>query len=91
MLDPNYSKASKPLKFHVTPTFHVPKFIQTVSDDTIEFLRRESKVRGLGVQDLIRAVIIPEWTSIQGRAIRIELIKNPVVSKRSIYSTSRDS
>ncbi|HVH14577.1 MAG TPA: hypothetical protein VNA15_02510 [Candidatus Angelobacter sp.] len=69
----------------------MPKFIQTVSNDTFEFLRHESRVRGLGVQDLIRAVIIPEWASLHSRVIHIELTKNPVVSKRSIYSSTRNS
>jgi hypothetical protein len=37
------------------------KFLQTVGDNTWKDLVREAKARDISVQELIRAIIIPEW------------------------------
>jgi len=39
----------------------VPKFIQTVSNTVLSDLESQAKKRGVSVQELLRAVIIPEW------------------------------
>ena len=37
------------------------RFIQTVDDTVHQALKRVARHRGVSVQQLIRAVIIPEW------------------------------
>ncbi len=39
----------------------VPKFMQTLSDSVYEELEKIAVKRGITMQELIRAVIIPEW------------------------------
>lgn len=39
----------------------IAKFIMTVGDETLRVLTTEAEKRNLRVQQLIRAVIIPEW------------------------------
>jgi hypothetical protein len=43
----------------------LPKFMQTLNDHTFKELERLAKQRGITVQELIRAVIIPEWVTEQ--------------------------
>ncbi len=38
-------------------------FMQTLDFPSLRFLKREAKKRGIKVQQLIRAVICPEWLS----------------------------
>jgi hypothetical protein len=37
------------------------KFLQTLSPTVYGFLREEARRRGISVQQLLRAIIIPEW------------------------------
>jgi len=37
------------------------KFMQTLSPTVYGFLREEARRRGISVQQLLRAIIIPEW------------------------------
>jgi len=37
------------------------KFMQTFSPEVYSFLREEARRRGIRVQQLLRAIIIPEW------------------------------
>lgn len=37
------------------------KFLQSLDDTIYAKLEREAKKRGLSLQELVRAVIIPEW------------------------------
>jgi hypothetical protein len=37
------------------------KFMQTLSPTVYSFLREEARRRGISVQQLVRAIIIPEW------------------------------
>jgi len=43
----------------------LPKFTQTLNDHSYKDLERLAKQRGITVQELIRAVIIPEWVNEQ--------------------------
>lgn len=43
----------------------LPKFMQTLNDHSYKELERLAKQRGITVQELIRAVIIPEWVNEQ--------------------------
>jgi len=39
----------------------MPKFMQSLDDEVFATLQKIAKERGIKVQELIRAVIIPEW------------------------------
>jgi predicted DNA-binding ribbon-helix-helix protein len=41
----------------------MPKFMQTLDNEIYEKLSKIAKKRGITIQELIRAVIIPEWLS----------------------------
>jgi predicted DNA-binding ribbon-helix-helix protein len=41
----------------------MPKFMQTLDNDIYKKLSKMAKERGITIQELIRAVIIPEWLS----------------------------
>jgi hypothetical protein len=38
-----------------------PKFLQTLGQTVYGLLREEARRRGISVQQLLRAIIIPEW------------------------------
>jgi predicted DNA-binding ribbon-helix-helix protein len=40
---------------------NMPKFMQTLDQEIYDKLADLAKQRGISVQELIRAVIIPEW------------------------------
>lgn len=39
----------------------MPKFMQTLDQEILDKLTDLAKQRGIAIQELIRAVIIPEW------------------------------
>jgi hypothetical protein len=39
----------------------VAKFIQTLNDEIYAKLKQQAEKKGITVQELIRAVIVPEW------------------------------
>lgn len=39
----------------------MPKFMQSLSEETYKKLETVAEARGIKVQELIRCVIIPEW------------------------------
>jgi len=39
----------------------MPKFMQTLEQEIYDKLQRIASSRGIKVQELIRAVIVPEW------------------------------
>jgi predicted DNA-binding ribbon-helix-helix protein len=44
----------------------MPKFMQTLDSEIYRKLEQVAKKRGITVQELIRAVIIPEWMQTHG-------------------------
>ena len=44
-----------------TPLSH--KFLQSIDDDYYYLLGKAARTRGVTVQELVRAVIIPDWIS----------------------------
>ena len=44
-----------------TEVFRLPKFMQTLDDLIYRELEKIAKRRGITIQELIRAVIVPEW------------------------------
>jgi hypothetical protein len=45
------------------------KFMQTVGDEMFEELEKIAREKGIRVQTLLRAVIIPEWAQKEGLSI----------------------
>ncbi|MEM0007717.1 MAG: ribbon-helix-helix protein, CopG family [Candidatus Bathyarchaeia archaeon] len=43
----------------------MPKFMQTLDEEIYKRLEQIAKQRGITVQELIRAVIIPDWLQSQ--------------------------
>ena len=43
----------------------MPKFMQTLSDSVYEELEKIARKKGITLQELLRAVIIPEWVQKQ--------------------------
>ncbi len=41
----------------------LPKFMQTLDDSIYRELEKIAKRRGISIQELIRAVIVPEWVT----------------------------
>ena len=41
----------------------LPKFMQTLDDAIYRELEKIAKRRGISIQELIRAVIVPEWVT----------------------------
>ena len=39
----------------------MPKFMQTLDEEIYSKLEELAKQRGISVQELIRAVVVPEW------------------------------
>lgn len=39
----------------------MPKFMQSLSEENYNKLNQIAKGKGINIQDLIRAVIVPEW------------------------------
>jgi hypothetical protein len=48
------------------------KFMQTVHNEAFKILEDEAKYRDITVQELIRAVIIPDWIKNNGVKYKIE-------------------
>ncbi len=46
----------------------LPKFMQTLNDHMYKELEKMAKKRGVTVQELIRAVVLPEWLARQEEA-----------------------
>src|SRR6266568_6803242 len=60
------------------------KFMQTIGEEMFNKLERISREKGIRVQTLLRAVIIPEW--VQGQ----KLSRNPERNPREIQAASRE-
>ena len=46
-----------------TVVLALPKFMQTLDDTIYKELEKLAKRRGISIQELIRAVIVPEWVT----------------------------
>ena len=72
----------------------MPKFIMCIGDETLRILATEAEKRDVKVQQLIRAVIVPEWVrnnldtstaSPAGRELGSQL------TRPSVYNMQRES
>jgi len=43
---------------------HLAKFMLSLRDESFELLETEAEDRGISIQELIRAVIIPDWVKL---------------------------
>ena len=63
----NYNKTDQPQRRKLvrieSDSNH--KFMQTIGEEMFNELERISKEKGIRVQTLLRAVIIPEWVQVQ--------------------------
>jgi hypothetical protein len=69
------------------------KFIMSVGDETLRVLTTEAEKRNLRVQQLIRAVIVPEWvrdnlamTGVQSDRSEI----TPQLTRPTVYNMQRE-
>jgi len=51
-----------------TVVLAMPKFMQTLDDTIYKELEKLAKQRGISIQELIRAVIVPEWVTGHNRS-----------------------
>ncbi len=69
------------------------KFILSVGDDTFEILASQAKRRDVTVQQLLRAVIVPEWVR-ENVEVSPSLMAQrevaPHLMRQSIYPGKRD-
>jgi hypothetical protein len=47
------------------PTTKKVKFMQLLDEKMMRELKREAKKRGIGLQEQLRAIVIPEWLAHQ--------------------------
>ena len=66
-----------------TASDSIHKFMQTIGEDMFSELERISREKGIRVQTLLRAVIIPEWVE------RQILSRNPERNPREIQAAFR--
>ena len=69
------------------------KFIMTMGDKTLQLLAAEAEKRNVRVQELLRAVIVPEWvrSHLDARVIEPALKEIDSEMKRpSVYDLRRD-
>jgi hypothetical protein len=69
------------------------KFIMSVGDETLRVLTTEAEKRNVKVQQLIRAVIVPEWVrnNLEMSSIRpTQREIDPQLTRPSVYSMQRE-
>jgi len=64
------------------------KFMQTIGEDMFSELERISREKGIRVQTLLRAVIIPEW--VQRQKLSVDPRSNPTGSQTSDREKRRE-
>ncbi len=59
----------------MTKTSSSHKFLQSIDDDYYYLLGKAARTRGVTVQELVRAVIIPDWISKSRRKAALGNVK----------------
>ncbi|HEX4919542.1 MAG TPA: hypothetical protein VFV92_02240 [Candidatus Bathyarchaeia archaeon] len=70
------------------------KFIMCVGDETLRILTTEAQKRDVGVQQLIRAVIVPEWVRRNLATNAEEPQRREIdshLTRASVYNLQRES
>ncbi|HEV2120285.1 MAG TPA: hypothetical protein VGS11_09320 [Candidatus Bathyarchaeia archaeon] len=57
------------------------KFMAAVTEETFQVMLGEAKSRGISVQELLRAVIIPEW--VRGVRVANLITASPIAEPRA--------
>lgn len=65
-----------------TPLSH--KFLQSIDDDYYYLLGKAAKTRGVTVQELVRAVIIPDWISKAKKNANLGTVEAPTARSRVV-------
>jgi len=63
----------------------MPKFMQSLEGPVYELLERIAKNRGISIQVLIRAVIVPEWVRENGNSVTNEVNIQPKTTLHRSY------
>jgi len=72
----------------------VPKFMLSMREKAFAVISSEAKSRGVTIQELLRAVIVPEWAKENLKPSTIQQTKmqiTPEQTKPSMSSKQRDS
>ena len=64
------------------------KFMASVTEETFQLLLGEARSRGISVQELLRAVIIPDW--VRGARIASSMITTSPVAEPRAYIQRQD-
>ncbi|TMI44379.1 hypothetical protein E6H23_01080 [Candidatus Bathyarchaeota archaeon] len=67
----------------------MPKFMQSLEGPVYERLEKIAKDRGISIQVLIRAVIVPEWFRENGNSLNSENVQHKTTLHRSFGPVSR--
>jgi len=67
----------------------MPKFMQSLEGPVYERLEKIAKDRGISIQVLIRAVIVPEWFRENGNSLSSENVQHKTTLHRSFGPVSR--
>ena len=62
------------------------KFMASVTEETLQVLSEEARSRGITIQELLRAVIIPDWVRAGRNA---DVFANPPVAESRAYMPRR--
>ncbi len=85
----NYPNAKVELRMTKSASSH--KFLQSIDDDYFYLLGKAARTRGVTVQELIRAVIIPDWISNARRKTDLGTIGAPSAGSRAEFFVPRGS
>jgi hypothetical protein len=73
---------------------HLAKFMLSLRDESFELLQTEAEDRGISIQELIRAVIIPDWVKLNtvakpsfdnGNGVRAYRSSSPVRDQEQMF------
>ncbi len=65
------------------------KFLQSIGDDYFYLLGKAARTRGVTVQELIRAVIIPDWISNSKKRINLGTVEAPSAGSPTGFLVTR--
>ncbi len=77
------------VELRMTKSASSHKFLQSIDDDYFYVLGRAARTRGVTVQELIRAVIIPDWISNAKKRINLGTVEAPSGGSRTAFFVPR--
>ncbi len=73
------------LELRMTKSASSHKFLQSIDDDCFYLLGKAARTRGVTVQELIRAVIIPDWISNAKKKTNLGSVEAPTAGSRTAF------